>query len=451
MKKNNFKQKSFISIATLIIASVLLLLGIYFLNFVLSEMRIVDSHTKASQAYYLAEAGINEAIWKLKNDHKGVSEDGDKAWADEFIKEPNCESFSDSFTRNTDYLYPNSSYSVSIQNSSCARGEIVVVAYINLPNGSRVQRRVKTKAFKTINPSPTRNSGVFAGGETDSIDFLAGYMNIYDGNIFSNYNINLDLVSTLRAYDDPETEDIEEGKVAAVNYINKSLFSTIVSTGRCAKNVCDPSQACIDAGFTCPPSRISMPMIDFDSSDPNSYKSKAQAAGTVYTAQQFENLLWGNQNLTLNNPVTYVTGPIELKGGQTLTVNGVLVADGTISIGEDLCWYRSLFQFRCGKSRLTVKHQEGYPSGILTKKRIEAGLYADRIDVNGLLYASDEFSLVSMPSVFEIKGGIIARKLTLVSIWQALNVTLNNDFIREAIGIPEYSPIIQIEHWEELY
>lgn len=449
--KQKFFQRSFISIATLMIASALLLLAIYFLNFVLSEIRIVESHTKSVQAYYLAEAGVNEAIWKLKNDHQDESEDGDKAWADEFVTEPNCENFSDSFTRDTNNIFPNSSYTVSIQNTACAKGEIVVTAYINLPNGSRIQRIVETKVFKPLNPSPTRDSAVFSGGETESINFLAGYMNIYKGNIFSNYNITLDLISTLRAYDDPETEDIEEGKVVAVNNIYKSLLSTIVSTGRCAKNVCDPSQACVDAGFTCPPSPVSMPMIDFDSSDPNSYKSRAEALGSVYTAQEFENLLWDNPTYTLNSPVTYVTGPIELKGNQRLIVNGVLVADGSISVGEELCWYKSLFQWRCGNSRITVNHSEGNPSGILTKRNVEVGLFADQIDINGLLYAGDEFSLVSVPSVFNIVGGMVARDLNFVSIWQGLNITLNDDFIRETIGTPLYSPVIQIEHWEESY
>lgn len=445
------KNKSFISIATLIVATILLLIATYFLNFVLSELKIAQSHTFASQTYYLAEAGINEAIWKLKYDDKDVNEDGDKAWAEEFVEEPGCEDFSDTVQRNTNNLIPNSSYTITIQNTSCARGEIIVSAYINLPNGARTRRIVKTKVFKALNPAPTRNSAVFTGGETDSINFLAGYMNVYNGNIFSNYNINLDLVSTLRAYDNPNTEDIEEGKVVAVNNINKSLLSTIVSTGRCAKNVCSPSQACIDAGFNCPPSSISMPMIDFDSQDENSYKSRAIAAGTLYTAQQFEDLLWNNQNLVLNNAVTYVTGPINLRGHQRLTVNGVLVADGTISIGEDYCWFKSLINFRCGNSKIVINHPQGVPSGLLTKSKIQVGLYADRIDINGLLYAGDEFSLVSLPDSFNIVGGMIARKMSLVSIWQALNITLDDDKIRETIGYPRYSPIIQVEHWEELY
>lgn len=442
------KKKNFISLLAIITTSLLLMVAIYFSNLVLTEMRISQSHSKASQAYYLAEAGINEAIWKLQYDT--TTGDGDRAWADDFVESATCETFSDNFTR-TNTLYLNSSYTVTIQNSECARGDIISTAEILLPNGNTVQRVVKTRVFKSLNPSSTQNSAVFTGGASEVIRFMAGYMNIYDGNMFSNNNILLQLVSTLRAFDNPETVDIEEGKVAAANNINQSLFSTITSTGQCAQNICNPETSCLAAGFSCPPSQIDMPMIDFDSAEATSYKSRAQALGTVYTSEEFENLMWNNQNLTLNNAVTYVTGPIELRGGQTITANGALVADGNITIGERSCWYKNIFNWRCGNSQLTVNHPEGIPSGLMTKRKIEAGLFLETININGLLYANDELSLVSLPASFNIIGGMMARKMSLVSVWQALNITLDNDLINEAIGDPTYSPIVQIEHWEETY
>ncbi len=73
----------------LIILSLLLLLGLYFSSFVLAEFNIAQSYVKSSQAYYLAEAGINEAIWKIKNDD--TTSDGDPAWKIEFVTQPNCE------------------------------------------------------------------------------------------------------------------------------------------------------------------------------------------------------------------------------------------------------------------------------------------------------------------------------------------------------------------------
>ena len=432
--------KSFISLIALITLSLLLLLGLYFISFVLAEFEVTQSYVRASKTYYLAEAGINEAIWKIKNDD--TTADGDPAWKTEFVKEPNCEIFNASFTR-TNVLYENSSYVVSIQNTDCARGEIVSRASIGLPNGNFTQRVVKTKVFKSQNSSVTNDSALFSGGSSEVIRFMAGKMNIYNGNLFSNNNLILRLISNLNVYDNPETPT-EEGKVLVVNNINKSLLSTINATAKCSANMC------VGNCESCPPDSVSIPMVDFDSSDPDSYKSRAQATNTIYTSEEFEDLLWTNKSLTLNNEVTYVTGPIELRGGQTITVNGVLVADGTITIGERLCWIRS-GSMRCGNSKIIVNHSSGVPSGLMSKDKFNVGIYTDQINVTGIVYVNDEFKLVSLPQSFNIIGGILARKISLTSIWQALNVTLDNNLINEAIGNPTYSPVVQVDHWEETY
>lgn len=433
-------KKSFISLMALITLSMLLLLGLYFISFVLLEFNIVQSYTKASQTYYLAEAGVNEAIWKIKNDD--TTEDGDPAWETDFVTSPNCENFNTSFTR-TNVLYDNSSYTVSIQNTECARGEIIATASIVLPNGNTTQRVIKTKVFKAQNASPIENSAVFTGGPSEVISFMAGQMNVYNGNLFSNNNLLLQLASDLNVYDDAATPT-EEGKVLVVNNINKSILSTIAATGKCSRNICEGNCP------KCPPDSVSMPMIDFDSANENSYKSRAEVLDTVYTSTEFEDLLWNNQNLTLNNEVTYVTGPIELRGGQTLTVNGALVTDGTITIGERYCWVKGL-SARCGNSKITVNHSVGVPSGVMTKDKFNVSIYTQRIDITGLLYVNDQFKLVSLPQSFNIVGGMLARKMSFTSIWQALNVTLNNDLINEAIGTPTYSPVVQVDHWEETY
>jgi len=59
---------------------------------------------------------------------------------------------------------------------------------------------------------------------------------------------------------------------------------------------------------------------------------------------------------------------------------------------------------------------------------------------------------------FDIKGGIITRKLDLNYLEQ-LNITLDNDIIRYGLGYeingvlinPTFSPTVNIDHWEESY
>jgi len=432
---------NFISLVALIALSLLLFLGIYFVTFVITESKMSKSYSVAAKTYYLAEAGINEAIWKLQNDD--TTTDGDEAWENKFITEPDCDTWQASFER-IDVLCSGCSYNVTIQNSSCARGEIVSTAKVVLASGKTTQRVVKTKVFKAVNPSPIKDSAVLTSGPSEVITLQASLINIFNGNLFSNNNILIRWLSTVNVNDNPATGTLE-GKALAVNNINRSSGSVLNATAQCAKNICQGSCE------KCPPDAISMPMIDFDSADPNSYKSRAQAAGTVYTSSQFDDLLWANPGLTLDNEITYVTGPIELKGGQNLTVNGVLVSDGSIKIGQNFCWVKSIFLVRCGNVKLTINHTVGKPAGLLTKGSIDVGLATRRIDIVGLLYANDKFELISLPESFNITGGMIARKITITSVWQGLNITYDEAIVNEAIGSPSFSPVVTIEHWEETY
>ena len=130
------QEKGVIIIIVSMTLGILLLLGSYFLSFTLTESKIAKSQTVGTQTYYLAEAGIDEAIWKLKNDSD---------WKNSFKTKPGCYDWQDSFTRN---YAPNSTTTVSIQNSQCAKGEIIATSTIGLPKGKTAQRVVKTGVFK---------------------------------------------------------------------------------------------------------------------------------------------------------------------------------------------------------------------------------------------------------------------------------------------------------------
>ncbi len=464
--KKNFSEKGIVLIISVLILGVLLTLGAYFLIFTLTESRISKSQIVASQTYYLAEAGINEAIWKLKNDTE---------WKDNFEAEPGCYTWSAGFSRN-DILIPDSSYYVQIQNSDCARGQIIATSTLSISAGRIAQRVVETKVFKAIG-SLTGDSGFFSGGTSENIDISASIVNLYNSNFFSNNNANISQQSQVSVFDDPETEK-SEGKTLIVKNLGISNNSVLNATASCSKNICQGD--CLEEG--CPPASISMPMIDFDSSDPNSYKNKATLAQTMgqcsilcngtecstkclFAASEFSDLLWQvgqGGTLTLNNTVTYVTGAIDLSGHRKLVVNGTLVADGTINIGERYCWMNKGDK-QCGNSQITINDPGvNIPSGLLTKSKINFGPYSSfqNIEATGLIYANDEIRLVSVPWTFNIYGGILGRKISVTSVWSALNIYFNNTIILEGIWAgpkppegqtPPYSPVVTIEHWEEAY
>lgn len=476
------KNKGTILLITFLILGILFLLGSYFLTFTLAESRISKSQEAGAKTYYLAEAGVNEAIWKLRNDD--TTTDGDPSWADDFAdpaKNPDGGGiyWSANFSRS----FPQGSYTVSIQNSALARGEIVSSSTVSLPNGQTAQRIVKTAVFKALG-SPVADSALLSGGSGENIDINFSRLRIYKGNLFSNHNLDIKILSTVEVYDDPNTGELE-GKVLAVGNFGLSGGSTLTATSDaiCAKNSCTTNCDGFPPGNGgCPPASVSTPLVDFDSSSQYSFKTRAQNAEDlgqcevlcnglscdnnrcVFPASDFKDLLWQvgqGGTLTLNNEITYITGDVELRGGRHLIVNGALVADDNIKIGERFTWPKG-GTTDLGLSQITINRPGAQsPSGLLTKRKINFGLFSSfqPIDITGVIYANEQVRIVSAPQRFDILGGIVARKFSLSSVWQWLNITLDDDIILYGLGYkidgtvitPTYSPIITIDHWEESY
>ena len=175
-KMINLPQKGVIIIIASLALAVLLLMGSYLLSFTIAESRISKSQSVSVKTYYLAEAGIHEAIWKLRND---------PAWQAGFETEPGCQNWQTSFIRN--YI-PDTTTIVTIQNIQCAKGEIIATSTVALPQGKTAQRVVKVKVLKAVG-SLTEDSPIFGDG---NIEVRASNLNVYNGNLFTKNNFNID-------------------------------------------------------------------------------------------------------------------------------------------------------------------------------------------------------------------------------------------------------------------
>jgi len=446
------EQKGIVIIIAFAVLGVLVLLSIYFISFAITESKISESHKIATRTYYLAEAGINEAIWKLKNDD---------VWKNNFIDEnlnpdPQGKYWSDSFIAGS---VLGGSYTVTIQNSACAMGEITSTATFET-----AQRVVKTKVFKG-QISPLEDYIIFTGGPSENIYISStNPLNIHNGSLFSNNNINIKDLSVVNV----------DNLALAHNNINVSFLSQLnAANGRCAKGECsvncpDYMEGCSE----CPPAQKPMPSIDFDSSDPNSYLEMAKndncssvrtdgKTNCVFTPGEFENLMWPNPDLTLPaDTVIYVTGDVNIRADQILRLEGVLVADRDINLGKDYYWTSKKPPYlRLGFSQLIIDRpgspEENKPAGILTKRKINGGGWfgfgVESLDVHGLVYAGDEMSFSSVGASMTINGGIAVRKFTLSSMWYGVDIWLDSDVIADTFKSSAYSPVITIDHWEETY
>ncbi|MDP2709528.1 MAG: hypothetical protein Q8O93_05850, partial [bacterium] len=370
--------------------------------------KIAASQVAGGKTYYLAEAGIQEMVWKLKND---------ASYKESFETNP---AWTASFTRSNPFGENSGSYTVSITNSSLAHGNIISTGSINI-NGKTSQRIVKTYVYRALGQSGVKDNGGFADG---NIDISYSKVNFHDGSAHSNNNFIVNSFSTVNVDTD----------LNAVNQYIESDSSTVSVAG-----------AIHSANYPPAAASITMPAVDFDSASASSLKNRATI---VYSQSQFDTLMQNNQNLTLDGPITYVDGDIDIKGAQNLTINGLLVAGRDIIVGHSLCR-----GFRCGSNSIAVNHTAGQAAGILAKRKINFETWTGAININGAVYASDQLSIVSFPIgfSFNVTGGLIGRKLTITSVWQPLNINYNNDILVETLGATEFSPIITVEHWEEEY
>lgn len=396
-------KRGFVLLTTILIMALLILLGAYLVTFTLTELKIADSQSIASKTYYLAESGIAEAIWKIKND---------PTWKENF--ETNA-AWSITYTRNP-AIYNNGSYQIQITNTGLARGEITATGFLTTGNRT-TQRVVKTMVYKALGQSPIEDYAEVADG---NVDLSGSVLNVHGGSLIANNNLIVNYYSAINA----------DNRVTAAGNIVKHWTSAINAT------------EIIENGES-----IALPAISFDEeSDPNSYLNQADF---VYTENEFSDLLWNNQDLTLDG-IVYVRGDVNIQGGQTLTINGVLVAEDDMKVGKNTtncCWGT-----RCGLSSVTINQpSETAPAGLLAKGRIDLESCLGSLASESLIYANDQINLISAPGDLTVIGGLISRKLTLTSIWQGIDITYNNAIISYTLGDPTYSPIVTVDHWEEEY
>lgn len=454
MMLNNTKQRGVVLVIALLSLSLLFMLGSYFLIFTLTDFKISQSQESGDAAYYLAEAGINEAIWKLKNDHS--TEDGDSAWADDFIDPDKNPVLGPYWNSSFSHSFDDGNYTVSIQNLERGVGKIVSVAEFPAGNGEYAQRIVRISVFRAL-ASPTLDSAMYTGGASADINISSSNITINNGNLFCGNVFNVSS-SNIAVKDNPGTDELE-GKVLVSNNLLSS-GTTITSEEKCAKNICTPGcEGYLPEQNSCPPDSIGVPLVDFNSNQPNSFKSRAQAmenAGQcqilcngipcstkcVFTKQQFSSLLSSvsaGQTITINSEITYVTGDINISSRE-LVVNGILVSERDISASS---------------SSITVNQPDASaPSGLIAERKINFSSVT--MDVEGVIYSCDEANISS--SSGNIIGAVLGRKLDFSSL-PVFNITLDNDIIFKGLGYtidgqpvnPTFSPAITIDHWEESY
>jgi len=432
-------RKSYVSIVVLILMLVLVAASYLYADALFSELAIARNNKGAAVAFSLAEAGVQEAIWRIQYE---TSIGGAR---DTFL---NTTGGTTTFDHDP-ALLNNGAYSATIQNTAKAAATVTAIGTYRV--GLRTARReIKVGIAKATNDAYPYDGAIFGAGGAGSsiadIDFWAAVVKIYNGSVISNRDVDLkfgadvDVEGTFEIIDDipvPSGRAVEvhdRVSISATSHLDCNCL--INDDGIPETPQCSPPPGCTPVEGT---EVKTMPQIDFDSSSPNSFKQRAIADGQYFTRQKdFKDLIPKDSTATFNG-VVYIDGPLHIDYDRIINMNGVLAASGSITITN-------------GQLTINIPPEPDVASGVITQRDFIVGPEG-KFSGTGLVYTGDRAQIDSNASVdytVNLIGGILSRR-TWVSGFRYVNITRDDTVIENGLGDPSDTPIIVISHWEEEY
>ncbi|MDO8668787.1 MAG: hypothetical protein Q7K65_00655 [Candidatus Buchananbacteria bacterium] len=394
-------KKGFILVTSILVMSLMLLTSIYVVNFTLTEIKISTSQAVAAKTYYLAEAGVNELIWKIQND---------SATGQAFLN--GTLNSSNDIIRSDVFGDTNAAYHASAINTVPAEAWIIATSTYQIA-GKTSRRVVKYYISQATGSGESWEYTIFAGGRGSQ----------QNGN-FTFTGSGLVLISNGGRVHANQTLKVQGAEVR-INDGVVSASNNILTVGG--------GQLTLNNSYqSSPTTTIDALPIDFNSADPNSWKNRAT---TIYTKTQFKNLA----NNTVLNGIIYVTGDAEVIG-KNMTINGVLVAEEEIEITNS------------GQT-FTVNADATYGGGLLAEGDIDITTSGGSVTVNGLIYAGDDLEIISSGTTFVINGGMTGFDAKVTASGGAITLNHTPENFEKVIDPANNAnpPVIQIDHWEEQY
>jgi Tfp pilus assembly protein PilX len=395
------RSAGFVLITSILFLVALLILGSYLISIANSESKISIAQYISDQNYYLAETGIHDMLWKIKND---------AATAQAFTA--GTLSADTDISRNNIFGDSAASYQVSARNT--VSNEAWIIATSTYQVNELISRRVvKAHVYKATNITNPWEYSTFSGGrggqQNGNFTFTgAGVVLISNGGrLHANQVFKVQGCELV----------INDGGVSSSNVIN------VVGGGQLTLN---------NSYQEAPTSTVDMLQIDFDSADPKSWKNRATIS---YTSAQF-NALPDNTTLT---GIIYVNGNASLIG-KNMTINGVLVVNGTLSLVNS----GQIFD---------VNFNPIYGSGILAEGNLSITTSGGTATIDGLVYSGNTLSITSSGTAFTFNGSIAGFDSRITASGGAIILNYNPEYT-QPVTDPNYNPnatLITIDHWEEVY
>ena len=369
------------------------------------ESKISLSEKEGVTAYYVAEAGVQNALWKLQNTYTNQLANGSLSNVTYTIN--NVPDTGESFT--------------VILNSTPANGAgtgtIDVVGTSN--NGTFTAQRHITDTVFQGQPVTVIGANAVLTGSTFTVN-NAGPLSLSGGNLYSTGSISVNNMTA---------------------NLGANLFQTLGNYG--ATNSTITSGGYNDASHNPPPAQA-VPGFDFSTCTASSGGANclaARATGTYYTNTNFQNAIKNAENaIVFSGPVTYVDGDVTMSAAsfanKTITVKGILVINGNFTVSPS------------NASSLTVTTDSNGKGGLFIKNALSSQKFS--YTVNGLLYTGGAINMNNLPGAISINGALVSAGSVSFNNAGAISVTYNGTTVSNTLGGGTPS-VVTSSHWEDKY
>lgn len=396
-KKNNklknilSDQKGMALLTTLIFVFILVTFAVALLTMTSNDTKLSALQRDSTEAFYIAEAGIEKTLWCLNTSTDNGGEGLDWRTTDTSL-------YPYGYLEET---YPDGStnkYQITVMDDSDPDIEKIIITSKGIvSDDSKVygSREIEVKAKKGISPASDISYNYAIASETD-ITF-SGNVQVFGGDVHSNENINISGVGT--------NIHVFNGDVSASGETNE--YSSV--------NFDFPIQI--------------FPKIDFDY-----YKSIAKGV----THPEIGGFYYGDKASVIFNTYTllegihFVDGDIEIKSDLDI-VDGAIFATGEIKV--------------TGQPTINRTQSDDYdnPLAIIAIGDITLG---GNVYVEGVIQTEGKFTIHGSITVYN--GAVVADEVELDGGAGGINITYNPDLLGEHIvgtGVPVWVKI----SWREVY
>lgn len=409
------------------LATILILLGVALfgvgaiITISTLESKISRSQKEGIGAYYVAEAGVQDVIWKANND---------VTFAEELIGGTINRSYSVNVTDGADSAVtcdddiPQFKQVFSAHVYTAPQGAGYAIAEVTgcVDNGDfTAKRRIKTTLFQNTIVPPTGMNSVFSGGDI-RITNNNTTVNASGGNFYAKSSINGSIA-------------INSGANVNLCYNTSPCTTSFVTPGRfsiASGNVIGGVQ---DNTSVPVPEAITPPGFDF------SYYGQPGNSTVSYTASDFTNMVRNAPGgiLTLPGPITYVSGSVSLTNAiarnRTINITGMLVINGSFTTGGSIS---NLY--------INVADPGNGKAGIFAQSM---SISAGNMDIDGVLYASGSMDFTNTNPI-SIDGGLVAGTGVKMNTGTLLTIVFNATRMYAPFGAGRPTAV-EVRHWEEEY